>query len=209
MFSFIRKFFENRRKRAAERDRLSQDLLERVSKALLDYDAVDENNKECIQKWRSDNINLVGELNDIRSFKRTSSYRKLNHQKKKFDEFYRRSYVRLQIIYARERQKKEESKLVAKKLNQLVSEQKGQKLKVANSKDLNRKLGVLTSHCDDSVSFDENCPCCGKDGRKKKLYSTESEALIVAEQRSKISGYPLRVYPCPYGGGFHITSNLN
>ena len=101
------------------------------------------------------------------------------------------------------------AKLVSKKLIQLVSKQKGQKFKVAKSKDLNRKLGMLTSHCDDTVSFDENCPCCGKNGQKKKLYSTEAEALIVAEQCSKERGYPLRVYPCPYGGGFHITSNPN
>ena len=209
MFSFIRKFFENRRKRAAERDRLCQDLLQRVSKALSDYGAVDENNKESIQKWRSDNGNLVGELNDIRRFKRTSSYRDLNLQKEKFDEFYTRSYERIQAIYARERQKQEESKLVSKMLKQLASKQKDQKFKVVESKDLNRKLGVLTSHCDDVIPFDENCPCCGKDGRKKKLYSTEAEALIVAEQCSKERGYPLRVYPCPYGEGFHITSNPN
>ena len=209
MFSFIRKFFENRRKRAAERDLLCQDLLQRVSKALSNYIDVDKNNKECIQKWRGENGNLVGELNDIRRFKRCSSYRDLNLQKEKFDEFYTRSYERIQAIYARERQKQEESKLVSKKLIQLVSKQKGQKFKVAKSKDLNRKLGMLTSHCDDTVSFDENCPCCGKNGQKKKLYSTEAEALIVADQCSKERGYPLRVYPCPYGEGFHITSNPN
>ena len=209
MFSFIQKFFENRRKRVVERDQLCQDLLQRVSKALSNYIDVDKNNKECIQKWRGENGNLVGELNDIRRFKRCSSYRDLNLQKEKFDEFYTRSYERIQAIYARERQKQEESKLVSKKLIQLVSKQKGQKFKVAKSKDLNRKLGMLTSHCDDTVSFDENCPCCGKNGQKKKLYSTEAEALIVAEQCSKERGYPLRVYPCPYGEGFHITSNPN
>ena len=209
MFSFIKKFFENRRKRAAERDRLCQDLLQRVSKALSDYIDVDKDNKECIQKWRSENGNLVGELNDIRRFKRCSSYRELNQQKKKFDEFFAHSYDKILAVYARERQKQEESKLVSKKLKQLVSKQKDQKFKVVESKDLNRKLGMLTSHCDDAVSFDKDCPCCGKDGRKKKLYSTEAEALIVAEQCSKERGYPLRVYPCPYGGGFHITSNPN
>ena len=209
MFSFIQKFFENRRKRVAERDQLCQDLLQRVSKALSNYIDVDKNNKECIQKWRGENGNLVGELNDIRRFKRCSSYRELNQQKKKFDEFFAHSYDKILAVYARERQKQEESKLVSKKLKQLVSKQKDQKFKVVESKDLNRKLGMLTSHCDDAVSFDKDCPCCGKDGRKKKLYSTEAEALIVAEQCSKERGYPLRVYPCPYGGGFHITSNPN
>ena len=209
MFSFIRKFFENRRKRAAERDRLCQDLLHRVSKALSDYIGVDKDNKECIQKWRGDNGNLLSELSNIRRFKWSSFYGTLKQQKEKFDEFYRRSYERIQSIYARERQKQEESKLVSKMLKQLVSKQKDQKFKVVESKDLNRKLGVLTSHCDDVIPFDENCPCCGKDGRKKMLYSTEAEALIVAEQCSKERGYPLRVYPCPYGGGFHITSNPN
>jgi len=181
MFSFIRKFFENRRKRAAERDRLCQDLLHRVSKALSDYIGVDKDDKESIQKWRGDNGNLLSELSNIRRFKWSSFYGTLKQQKEKFDEFYTRSYERIQAIYARERQKQEESKLVSKKLKQLVSKQKDQKFKVVESKDLNRKLGMLTSHCDDSVSFDENCPCCGKDGRKKKLYSTEAEALDVAE----------------------------
>ena len=209
MFSFIRKFLENRRKRAAERDRLCQDLLHRVSKALSDYIDVDKDDKESIQRWRGDNGNLLSELNDIRRFRRSSFYKELKQQNKRFNEFYARSNERIQAIYARERQKQEESRLVSKKLKQLISKQKDQKFKVVESKDLNRKLGVLTSHCDDSVSFDENCPCCGKDGRKKKLYSTEAEALIVAEQCSKERGYPLRVYPCPYGVGFHITSNPN
>ena len=208
MFSFIRKFFENRRKQAAERDRLCQDLLERVLKALSDYDVVDENNKESIQKWRNDNENLVGELNDISRFKRTFFYRKLNQQKKPFDEIYTRSYVRLQIIYAREWRKQENDRIVSKKLKQLVSEQKSQKVKVSKSKSLDRKLGLLTSLSNVAASV-VDCPCCGKDGRKKKLYSTEAEALIVAEHCSKERGYPLRVYPCPHGGGFHITSNPN
>ena len=129
MFSFIKKFFENRRKRAAERDRLCQDLLHRVSKALSDYIGVDKDNKECIQKWRGDNGNLLSELNDIRRFRWSSFYKELKQQNKRFNEFYARSNERIQAIYARERQKQEESRLVSKKLKQLISKQKDQKFK--------------------------------------------------------------------------------
>lgn len=51
------------------------------------------------------------------------------------------------------------------------------------------------------------CNCKGKNGKKKNLYSTEGEALIVAENRSLITGIHMNVYACPEGCGFHITSN--
>lgn len=51
------------------------------------------------------------------------------------------------------------------------------------------------------------CSCCGKDGKKKNLYLTESEACIVAEERRMATGITMHVYRCPYGDGWHITSN--
>ncbi len=51
------------------------------------------------------------------------------------------------------------------------------------------------------------CFCCGKDGKKKNLYLTESEASIVAEERRIATGITMHVYRCPYGDGWHITSN--
>ena len=92
-------------------------------------------------------------------------------------------------------------------LNQWTSVQKHHKIKASESKNLDRKITKLASQSYEPIPVEENCPCCGKDGRKKKLYSTEADVLIVAEYCSKERGYPLRVYPCPYGGGFHITSN--
>ena len=51
------------------------------------------------------------------------------------------------------------------------------------------------------------CSCCGKDGKKKNLYLTEYDANIVAEERRIATGITMHVYRCPYGGGWHITSN--
>lgn len=53
MFSFIRKFFERRKALAAERNRLCNDLLRRVSWSLSDYiDA--SKTKDALQKWIDD-----------------------------------------------------------------------------------------------------------------------------------------------------------
>lgn len=87
MFSFIRKFFERRRILAAERDRLCRELTQRLAKVLSDFIDVDKGDKGAVQKWRSDNADLIAELSDIGRFKRSSFYRLLKYQKKKFDEF--------------------------------------------------------------------------------------------------------------------------
>ncbi|MBR3070885.1 hypothetical protein [Fibrobacter sp.] len=64
MFSFIRKFFERRRALAAERNRLCNDLLRRVSWALSDYiDA--SKTKDSLQKWIDDKSKLLVEVSDI------------------------------------------------------------------------------------------------------------------------------------------------
>lgn len=51
------------------------------------------------------------------------------------------------------------------------------------------------------------CMCCGKDGKRKNLYCSESEAIIVANERRIVKGITMNVYRCPEGGGWHITSN--
>ncbi len=51
------------------------------------------------------------------------------------------------------------------------------------------------------------CSCCGKDGKRKNLYLTESEAVVVAEERSFATGITMHVYHCPKDDGWHITSN--
>lgn len=51
------------------------------------------------------------------------------------------------------------------------------------------------------------CACCGKDGKRKNLYVSESEANIVANERRMATGITMHVYRCPYGDGWHITSN--
>lgn len=206
MFSFIRKFFERRKAIAAERNRLCNDLLQRVSWALSDYiDA--SKTKDALQKWIDDKSKLLVELSDISEFKRSSYYKQLKQQRKVFDEFYEQAPNKIWAFIAEERQKRADAEYVSKKVNQWASEQKTQKIKASKSKELGRKIVKLTVNADDSIPANDECSCCGKDGKKKMLYSTEGEALIVAEHRSKEIGIPLHVYPCPNGCGYHITSN--
>ena len=206
MFSFIRKFFERRKALAAERDRLCSELLRRVSWTLSDYiDA--SKSKESLQKWLEDNSKLLVELSDIREFKKSPYYGQLLQQRKKFDEFYTRVPGRINYFVAAEQKKRADAEYVSKKVNQWASEQKSKKIKASKSRELGRKIAKLTTNADDSIPANDDCSCCGKDGKKKMLYSTEGEALIVAEHRSKEIGVPLHVYPCPNGCGYHITSN--
>ena len=87
MFSFIRKFFERRKALAAERNRLCNDLLQRVSWALSDYiDA--SKTKDALQKWIDDKSKLLVEVSDISEFKRSSYYKQLKQQIKFFAGFY-------------------------------------------------------------------------------------------------------------------------
>ena len=206
MFSFIRKFFERRKAIAAERNRLCNELLQRVSWALSDY--VDASKtKESLQKWIDDKSKLLAELNDISEFKRSSYYKQLKQQRKVFDEFYARATNKIKVFIAEERQKRLDAEFVSRMVNQWASEQKSQKIKASKSKELGRKIAKLAVNADESILVNDVCTCCGKDGKRKMLYSTEGEALIVAEHRSKEIGIPLHVYPCPNGGGFHLTSN--
>ena len=206
MFSFIRKFFERRKAIAAERNRLCNDLLRRVSWALSDYiDA--SKTKESLQKWIDDKSKLLVELSDISRFKRSSYYKQLKQQIKVFDEFYAQAPNKIKGFVAEERQKRADAEYVSKKVNQWASEQKSQKIKASKSKELKLKITKLAKDVDGSIPVNEECSCCGKDGKRKMLYSTEGEALVVAEYRSKEIGIPLRVYPCPNGCGFHLTSN--
>ena len=206
MFSFIRKFFERCKAFAAERNRLCNDLLRRVSWALSDYiDA--SKTKETLQKWIDEKSKLVVEVSDISGFKRSSYYKQLKQQIKVFDEFYAQAPNKIKAFVVKERQKRADADYVSKKVNQWASEQKFQKIKASKSKQLGQKLAKLTMNVDGSILANDVCSCCGKDGKKKMLYSTEGEALIVAEHRSKEIGIPLRVYPCPNGCGYHLTSN--
>ena len=206
MFSFIRKFFERRKAIAAERNRLCNDLLQRVSWALSDYiDA--SKTKETLQKWIDDKSKLLVEVSDISEFKRSSYYKQLKQQIKVFDEFYAQTPNKIKAFVAEERQKRADAEYISKKVNQWASEQRSQKIKASKSKELKQKITKLTKNADDLIPANEECICCGKDGMRKMLYSTEGEALIVAEHRSKKIGIPLHVYPCPNGCGYHLTSN--
>lgn len=206
MFSFFRKFLEKRRVKVVERDRLCNELLRRVSWALSDYiDA--SKTKESLQKWIDDKSKLLVEVSDITEFKRSSYYKQLKQQRNAFDEFYAQAPNKIKAFAAEERQKVLDAEYVSKKVNQWASEQKSQKIKAPKSKQLGQKLAKLAVNADDSIPANDVCACCGKDGKRKMLYSTEGEALIVAEHRSKEIEIPLRVYPCPNGCGFHITSN--
>ena len=206
MFSFIRKFFERRKAIAAERNHLCNDLLQRVSWALSDYiDA--SKTKDALQKWIDDKSKLLVEVSNISEFKRSSYYKQLKQQRKVFEEFYDQAPNKIKVFIAEERQKRADAEYVSKKVNQWASEQKSQKIRASKSKELKRKITKLAKDADGSIPANEECTCCGKDGKRKMLYSTEGEAQIVAEYRSKEIGIPLRVYPCPNGCGFHLTSN--
>lgn len=45
------------------------------------------------------------------------------------------------------------------------------------------------------------CEPCGK-----LSYSTEGQADVFRRRREAQTGTPLRIYPCPRGAGFHLTS---
>ena len=47
--------------------------------------------------------------------------------------------------------------------------------------------------------------CTGSDGSPKDAYQTEKNAKLRANIIRKESGVSLRVYPCPYGNGWHLT----
>ncbi|MBR6448563.1 MAG: hypothetical protein IKS96_01225 [Fibrobacter sp.] len=209
MFSFIKRFFENRRKKAAERDLLCRELLLRVTKLLTDYVDVDKSDKDALRKWLNDSEKLLAEQRDSVKYKKSSFYARLKQQWKTFDAFRIEAAEFIRAISIKEWQKRVDAEQVSRMLNQWTSEQKHQKIKVSKSKNLGKKIGKLSSLSVEPIPAEANCSCCGKDGKKKMLYSTETEALLVAEYRSKEAGYPLRVYPCPQGCGFHITSNLN
>lgn len=209
MFSFIRRFFENCRKKAAERDRLCEQLFQKVTNVLLVYIDIDKSDKASINKWLTDYENLYGELNDIGMFKKSPSYELLKHHKKTFDEYRTDAFEKILSINLKEKQKRADDEYVAKKLNQWVSEQKLLKVEISKPKNLSRKLKKLTVHSDRAVIEIEGCTCCGKDGKKKNLYPTEDDAMSVAAWRSQVLKKPLRVYWCPYGKGYHITSNVD
>lgn len=209
MFSFIKRFFENRRKKAAERDLLCQDLWQRVTKALAAYIDIDKSDKGALRKWLNDGEILLDERKDSIKYKKSSFYERLKLQWKNFDAYRVQAADTIQKISIKEWQKRVDTEQVSVMLNQLTSEQKHQKVRASKSRNLDRKLEKLNGQANESIYVEAACSCCGKDGNKKKLYSTESEALIVAEHRSKEAGYPLRVYPCPQGCGYHITSNPN
>ena len=209
MLSFIRKFFETRRERAVERDRLCNDLLQRVVKTLTDYIDVDKRRKDPIRKWLDDSEELLLELSEPEQFKKSSFYERLKQQSKMLYEFRAQASESIRAISIKEWQKRVDAEQVSNLLNQWTSAHKRQKINALKSKNLDKKIGTLVSQSVEQIPAEYNCSCCGKDGKRKKLYSMESEALLVAEHRSKEAGYPLRVYPCPQGGGFHITSNLN
>ena len=139
---------------------------------------------------------------------RSSYYKQLKLQRKIFDEFYAQAPNKIKAFIAEEWQKRADAEYVSKKVNQWVSKQKSQKIKASIPRELNRKIAKLAVNMDESILANDMCTCCGKDGKRKMLYSTEGEALIVAEHRSKETGIPLHVYPCPNGCGFHLTSKM-
>lgn len=207
MFSFIRKFFENRRKKAAERELLCEELYQKTTLILQDFVNVDKSDKDALNNWLVSGAGLLEKFYDIDNLKKTSSYRLLLLQKEKFFEFRAEVIEKVNALNLKEEQKRKDDEYVAQKLSLWVSEQKCDKSGNFASKKYKEQLEKLGNKTE-AVPCDINaCSCRGKNGQRKNLYSTEGEALVVADYRSKAIGFRLHVYKCPYGGGFHITSN--
>ena len=51
------------------------------------------------------------------------------------------------------------------------------------------------------------CSCCGKNGKKKKLYPDYTTAMENAYYAKETRKAILHVYKCPEGLGYHLTSN--
>ena len=47
--------------------------------------------------------------------------------------------------------------------------------------------------------------CYGQDGAPKRLYATWLEAKANADSQQQKTGVGLRVYPCQFHAGFHLT----
>ena len=206
MFSFIHKFFERRRAVAAERDKLCYGLLRWINLATSNYVNACKS-KVLLQEWIRHYSELLVELGNISKFRKSIYYKQLKQQRQIFNAFYSQASQRIDAFIAKEQQKRKDDEYVSKKLNQWASEQKRQKNGASKQKKLEQKIERFVAQSKTAISVNEDCPCRGKDGKKKNLYSTEGEALVVAEYRSKATGKLLYVYPCPYGGGYHITSN--
>ena len=170
MFSFIRKFFETRRERAVERDRLCNDLLQRVVKTLTDYIDVDKRRKDPIRKWLDDSEKLLPELSESDQYKKASLYERLKQQSKMLYDFRTQASDAIRAISIKEWQKRVDSEQVSMMLNQLSSQQKSQKINAARPNNLDQKIGRLSSQSTEPIPVENNCSCCGKDGKKKMLY---------------------------------------
>ncbi|MCF0224737.1 MAG: hypothetical protein HUK20_10745 [Fibrobacter sp.] len=72
---------------------------------------------------------------------------------------------------------------------------------------LDKNLDLLDLSAIQKPSRVPSCNCRGRNGRKKILYFSQSQAQNVANYRSKRTGKKLSVYPCPSQNGFHLTSH--
>lgn len=59
------------------------------------------------------------------------------------------------------------------------------------------------------VFFSSPCQCTASNGNPKRRYDTRSEAESTARHVESERGVRLRVYRCPEGRGYHLTSSTN
>ncbi len=52
------------------------------------------------------------------------------------------------------------------------------------------------------------CSCTGADGSPKRSYTSEAEAKSTAAFIEDKRNVRLRVYACPWGDGWHLTSQI-
>jgi len=56
------------------------------------------------------------------------------------------------------------------------------------------------------IASSNACGCTGQNGERKKLYLTENQAQDQAGFAKLDRQVDLKVYSCPYGHGYHLTS---
>ena len=56
----------------------------------------------------------------------------------------------------------------------------------------------------------QDCPhCTDRNGKPKRLYPTTDDADRAATHVRRVRGVELRVYPCDWSWGYHLTSDLS
>lgn len=199
LFNFIRKWLAKRKELALERDRECVEMLLRIRNAMSKA-PTSHASKEALETWLNlyASLKIECEITDFEYYQNSSRCSELIQIRWNFIYLwndYLEKYNNYDAIY---------SKLISAVQEKFNTISSTNKLKIGN---IEMRLKTATRRSGMPLLV-EKCTCCGKDGRKKKLYYSQSDAEVVAEYRTKETGIPLHIYACPHGDGFHLTSNI-